>query len=73
MCFVCEQTPCDDRCPYTVPQTVYPCAECGEAILSGEEYVEIDGAAYHVACLADKPVQDVLEICGFYCDTARLN
>ncbi len=27
------------------------CKECGEKILSGEEYVDLEGASYHLECL----------------------
>lgn len=27
------------------------CKECGEKILSGEDYVDLEGASYHMECL----------------------
>lgn len=44
MCDVCHMTPCHPRCPNAPePPKVYTCKYCGEAIVDGDEYLEVDG------------------------------
>lgn len=40
------------------------CESCKEEICFGEEYVEIDGVFYHVDCLRDLGIHEVLRLCG---------
>lgn len=54
MCSVCMRTPCDPRCPNAPdPQTVYTCKYCGEPIVQGDEFFEVDGDHYHEDCFTD--------------------
>lgn len=48
MCDICRQTPCHPCCPNAPdPVAIYTCKYCGEDIVEGDEYVEIDGDYYH--------------------------
>ena len=40
------------------------CKECGEAIIFGEKYAEIDGYKYHEECLDELTVKEWLDILG---------
>lgn len=54
MCSVCMRTPCDPRCPNAPePQAVYTCKHCGEPIVPGDEFFEVDGDYYHDDCFSD--------------------
>ena len=54
MCSVCMRTPCDPRCPNAPdPPTVYTCKYCGEPIVPGDEFFEVDGDHYHEDCFTD--------------------
>ena len=54
MCSVCRKSPCDSRCPNAPdPPTVYTCKYCGEPIVEGDEYVDVDGDFYHSECVSD--------------------
>lgn len=54
MCSVCMRTPCDPRCPNAPdPPTVYTCKHCGEPIVQGDEFFEVDGDHYHEDCFTD--------------------
>lgn len=56
MCSICLRTPCHPQCPNAPePEAVYKCKYCGEGIVEGEEYVEIDGEYYH----RDDCIEDV--------------
>ena len=44
---------------------VFTCAECKDAIYEGEECVEIGGQWYHLDCLEDLGVRDLLERLGY--------
>lgn len=62
MCDVCRQSPCDPRCPNAPdPPTVYTCEHCGEPIVEGDEYVDVDGDYYHLECFEDCAAQILLE------------
>lgn len=66
MCDVCRRSPCDPRCPNAPdPPTVYTCKYCGEPIVPGEEYLELDGDYYHLEdCASDVAMSLLLEKCG---------
>ena len=67
MCSLCLQSPCDPRCPNAKPPRSYDtCPHCGEGITLGEEYVFVDGAAYHVDCLEDMGVRELISLFGYY-------
>ena len=66
MCMICRQTPCDSRCPNAPdPPTVFTCALCGEPIVQGDEYLELDGSYYHMEdCASDAAMSLLLDKCG---------
>lgn len=63
MCAICGQTFCPSSCPNADEATpVYTCKYCGEDIVDGEEYVEIDGDYYHLYdCIENVTVELLLE------------
>lgn len=66
MCMICHQSPCHPRCPNAPdPPAVYTCKHCGEPITAGDEYLEIDGAYYHLEdCASDAAMDILLNKCG---------
>lgn len=66
MCDVCHMTPCHPRCPNAPePPKVYTCKYCGEAIVDGDEYLEVDGDYYHLEdCASDVAMKLLLEQFG---------
>lgn len=65
MCAICMRSPCDPRCPNAPdPPAVYDCKRCGEPIVAGDEFVELDGDYYHEECFADSAVSILLEEYG---------
>lgn len=72
MCAICHQSPCDCRCPNAPePAALYTCAECGEGILQGDEYVEENGKKYHIDCLDGMNIKGVLKVFGIDVKTAE--
>lgn len=54
MCAICMRTPCDPRCPNAPdPPAVHTCKHCGESIVPGDEFFEVDGDFYHDECFMD--------------------
>lgn len=52
MCDVCKQTPHHPRCPYAPdPPVVHECIKCGDYILEGEMYHDIDGEPWCTDCV----------------------
>ena len=50
----CMRTPCDPRCPNAPdPPAIYTCKHCGEPIVPGDEFYEVDGDYYHDDCFTD--------------------
>lgn len=66
MCEICHSTPCHPQCPYAPePPEIYTCKYCGEPIVAGDEYMEIDGDYYHLEdCAQDAALTLLLEQCG---------
>lgn len=65
MCSVCWHNPCDPRCPNAPdPPTVYTCKYCGEPIVAGDEYVELEGDYYHDECFLDNSAAILMEKYG---------
>lgn len=66
MCMICHQAPCHPSCPNAPdPPTVYTCKYCGEPIVSGDEYLELDGDYYHLDdCAFDAAVPLLLNKFG---------
>lgn len=44
------------------PGTVAICQCCKEAIISGEEYANVNGENFHTECLADVSVSEILDL-----------
>lgn len=62
MCAICMRTPCDPRCPNAPdPPAVYTCKHCGEPIVPGDEYMEVDGDYYHLEDCAGDAALDILK------------
>lgn len=55
MCDICQRSQCLPRCPNAdSPEKVYECDCCGESIVEGEEYVEIEDKYFHKSCIEDE-------------------
>lgn len=73
MCDECRMSPCHPRCPNAPePPKVYTCKICGEPIVEGEEYYEMDAEFYHEECFEDNAVQILMDECGAMKGTAEL-
>lgn len=73
MCSECHMSPCHPRCPNAPePLKVYTCKICGEPIVEGEEYYEMDAEFYHEECFEDNAVQILMDECGAMKGTAEL-
>ena len=60
MCEGCLLGVCSSRCPNApAPKAVHICAYCNEAIIAGDEAVELEGNYYHRECFHDNAV-DIL-------------
>ena len=65
MCEICHMTPCHPQCPNAPePPAVYYCKVCGEPIVAGETYYEMDSEFYHEECFEDNAVNILMEECG---------
>lgn len=66
MCSICHKYPCDTRCPNAPePHAIYTCKHCGEPIIAGDEYLELDGDYYHMEdCAGYVAVTLLMEKCG---------
>jgi hypothetical protein len=54
MCDICLSTPCLPQCPNAPdPPMVYKCINCGEKILEGDGYYDIDGEIWCEDCIED--------------------
>lgn len=63
MCSVCLKTPCDSRCPNAPePEALYDCAYCNEGIKAGDKMVCINGVHYHLDCLEDMDIEELMEL-----------
>lgn len=71
MCSICGYSKCPSGCPNAdEPPAVYECDVCGESIVVGDEYVDIDGKKIHRECFEDLDLGDVLEFAGGSLQTA---
>ena len=50
----------------------YTCKDCGEGIVSGDEFAEIDGDYYHVECLENMTTRELLALLDVYTETAEM-
>ncbi len=65
MCSICHQTPCHPRCPNAPePPAVATCRRCGEDIVLGDEYANIDGSDYCEGCIDDMPYCELVPLLG---------
>lgn len=66
MCSVCLRSSCHPRCPYAPdPPAIYTCKYCGEPIIPGEAYLELDGDYYHMDdCANEAAISLLLEKYG---------
>lgn len=72
MCDICRSVPCLAGCPNAPdPPAVYACDDCGEGIVPGDEYAEIDGRYYHLDCLENMSTRELLELVGVDTRTAE--
>ena len=54
MCADCRQSVCSPRCPNAPePKVVHTCINCGENIVEGDSYYNIDGEAWCESCISD--------------------
>jgi len=73
MCSECHQAPCDARCPNAPePQVVYECNSCGDDIVTGDKYVEIEFQHICEGCLDNMTVSDLLKLLNAYMMTAEV-
>lgn len=74
MCEICHQCPCAPRCPNAPePPTVYTCKHCGEPIVVGDDYFELDGDYYHEECFCDSAIDLLIEKFGARCGVAEVD
>jgi len=72
VCSVCLKSPCDPRCPNAPePKSIYICNHCGEPIVEGEDYADVDGDYYHEECFTDCAAGILLEKYGAAIRTAE--
>ncbi|MBQ6403801.1 MAG: hypothetical protein IJI27_07840 [Oscillospiraceae bacterium] len=72
MCSECHCWPHLPGCPNAPePKAIYTCQSCGDGIVAGDEYAEIDGDYYHEGCLPDMSLSDLLGIFGVMIETAQ--
>ena len=66
MCAVCMRSPCDPRCPNAPePPAVHTCKDCGEGIVLGDEFAEIE-------CLENMTTRELLALLDVYTETAEM-
>lgn len=52
MCDVCLKTPCHSRCPNAnEPSVVHKCLKCGEWIVEGDDFYDVDGEPWCEDCM----------------------
>jgi len=62
MCDECRQTTCPPQCPNAAePRSEYTCAECGEGIYSGEDYIHYGRKHYHADCVESMTAAELAE------------
>lgn len=59
MCSECHMSRCPSGCPNAPdPPTVYICNYCGEPIVAGEDYWQLEGDYWHEDCF-DLNLKDI--------------
>ena len=64
MCEICHQYVCPPSCPNSnesARERIGRCALCGEDVLDGENAIWIDDVLYHMECLEDMTVTELLD------------
>lgn len=65
MCQYCLTSPCLAGCPNEdEPEAKTDCKYCGDGIFKEDEYAEIEGVCYHIDCLSDMGIKELLELLG---------
>ena len=65
MCSICGYSTCPAGCPNADdPPAVYNCEICGESIVVGDEYVDLDGEKFHRECFEDLDTGELMEYIG---------
>lgn len=65
MCQYCLTSPCPAGCPNAdEPEATETCKYCGDGIFKEDEYAEIEGVCYHIDCLSDMGIKELLELLG---------
>lgn len=72
MCEYCHSFPHLHGCPNEPePKAIHTCRRCGNGIMAGDEYAEIDGDFYHEECLDDMNLYELLSLFGVMVKTAQ--
>lgn len=74
MCSICRKYPCDSRCPNAEIVMVYTCFNCGRAIFSGEECLDLSDYQHGVICsdcLDEMSSSDWMDVIGVGYQIAR--
>lgn len=70
-CEYCHTLPHLPGCPAAPePRAVHRCKYCGDGIVEGEEFYDIDGVFYHVECLEEMGVIKILRLLGIEMEEA---
>ena len=72
MCEFCHSYTHLHGCPNEPePSAIYTCRCCGDGIVAGDEYAEIDGDYFHEDCLSDMSTNELLSLFGVMVKTAQ--
>jgi hypothetical protein len=52
-------------------KTIFTCDKCGNGICEGDEYVDIDGEHYHIDCLTEMSIREVVKLFGYRVEEAE--
>lgn len=55
------------------PSEVFTCENCGEGILPGYEFTNIEGKVFCRDCLDNMTTPELLSLCGYRFETAELD
>ena len=65
MCMYCLTSPCPVGCPnYEEPDPEYVCDMCNEGIYHEDRFADIDGKRYHLDCLEEMGIKDLMALVG---------
>ena len=74
MCEYCHSYPHKSGCPNEPKaKNVYICKHCKEGIQEGEEFARIGEDFYHLECLEDLGIKEVLELAEIDVGTAEVD